>query len=120
MSAWAPTILSLPRSKAMSSFVQKPMAALSYRWFRWRRRPNRRWTHLSPPGPVEPAESKRAPRGGGKPASPFYFARFSQSGARHVAGHPDLKAGLVPGKKLRPRYPIAEFEPADTLGREND
>ena len=31
---------------------------------------------FSPPGPVEPAESKRAPRGGGKPASPFHFAHF--------------------------------------------
>src|SRR3954447_247923 len=37
----------------------------------WRKRPNRRWTQTSPPGPVEPAESKRAPRGDGKPASPF-------------------------------------------------
>ena len=50
MSAWAPTILSSPRSKVMSSSVQKPMAALSYRWFRWQRRPNRRWTHLESAG----------------------------------------------------------------------
>src|SRR6202021_1782034 len=34
MSAWAPTIHCLPRSKVMSSFVQKPTAVPSYRWFR--------------------------------------------------------------------------------------
>ena len=37
-------------------------------------RPNRRRTHQSPPGPVEPAERSKAPRGGGKPASLFCVA----------------------------------------------
>src|SRR5882757_6024566 len=32
---------------------------------------------MSPPGPVEPAESKRAPRGGGKPASLFVCVCFA-------------------------------------------
>src|SRR5438477_8466760 len=30
---------------------------------------------MSLPDPVEPAESKRAPRGGGKPASPFHLRK---------------------------------------------
>src|SRR5262249_27612091 len=78
---------------------RKPMAARSYRSSRSSRlRPNKRWIHSSPPGPVEPAELLEARRGGGKPASPFQFDTLMPT-------EPTMLQGIPPPTSLREACP---------------
>src|ERR1700761_9334916 len=118
MSAWVRTTLSSPRSRVVWNFRLKPTVVRASRYSRWRTLPNRRWTHMSPPDPDEPAGLTKAPKGeAGSNRLPFFLCR---DGANDVAGYPDPHPDLARGGSLRPRDRTADASPADARGRKSN